>query len=217
MQNKSKKTKGIEEGMESRFFYKGRSMYPTLKQGEILYTRPVFRDLTPGDIIVYFDPDQHKNIVHRIIAIKDNLFVTRGDNNPNPDSKLIPLHNIIGKVNYIDSTGITKPVRGGKPGLILSHFQNLRNIIGNNLYILISPLYKWIKKTCIVSKLWHPKISRLIIKTGSGDLIKFIHRNRTVAVWNPSTGSFSCHPNYKLIIDAPSNQFLNEKTERNNY
>jgi signal peptidase len=91
------------------------SMEPTLLPGDLAIVTHVYpRSLQVGDIIVYdklmdslqSTPSQISTpTLHRIVRIvvlnNQRLFVTKGDNNPDEDSWLVPESGIMGKVVFI--------------------------------------------------------------------------------------------------------------------
>jgi signal peptidase I len=93
------------------------SMTPTIKQGDLLVIQGVSpQSLQVGNIIVYRTTDPYLSdelIVHRIIQINKadgNIvgFVTKGDNNPYPDTVYgfepptgIPPQYVVGKVVFV--------------------------------------------------------------------------------------------------------------------
>ena len=73
-----------------RFIYRGPSMRPTFRPGQVLYVRPQALDIAPGDVIVF--PDQKSGdfqVVHRVISTTADGLVTRGDNNLRSDPLLV--------------------------------------------------------------------------------------------------------------------------------
>ena len=84
------------------------SMYPVYQEGDILIVKATDVDsLGVGDIIVFDSPHGGIPIVHRVYQIRvddeNRYFITKGDNNPMPDSYYnpplpgIPEEHIIGK------------------------------------------------------------------------------------------------------------------------
>jgi Peptidase S24-like len=68
----------IADGCGFRFLAKGRSMLPTIRDGEILEVRPAAAQaLCPGDIVLLNSDGEFK--VHRIIRRHGDRFTTRGD------------------------------------------------------------------------------------------------------------------------------------------
>ena len=102
----------------------GPSMLPTLKSGDGLRLYK-YRDKTEikiGDIIVYPHPDKPFDVVHRIIKIKVDGVITRGDNNNKVDPYLIKFGDIGGKV--ISTKRKTKLINltNGKLGYYLHRY-----------------------------------------------------------------------------------------------
>lgn len=63
----------------------GQSMYPTIKEGDIIKYYPINEELKIGDIIIFNNGINEGYIIHRIIGIfYDNYgeyYITQGDNN----------------------------------------------------------------------------------------------------------------------------------------
>ena len=84
------------------------SMWPSLKAGDLILIKGIRKEnLEIGDIVVYKNTNQNIGFtVHRIVEIKDDTFVTRGDANSVND-KPVDYNNLIGKVVGFDK----KPLR----------------------------------------------------------------------------------------------------------
>ncbi len=88
----------------------GRSMYPTLEEGDLVVIQPASAtDLHIGDIIVYGSPCSNGGIsvIHRVVDVRLGGFATQGDNNPSPDQDsniaLTPIFQncLIGRVVFV--------------------------------------------------------------------------------------------------------------------
>ncbi len=97
-------------------------MNPTFHDGHLLYVRPNVRDLSVGDVIVYQDPINKVNVVHRIVAVSEQGLITRGDNNPYDDPDPILIDQVVGKV---DTAEDNRALRGCKVGGSVCGKQNL--------------------------------------------------------------------------------------------
>ena len=101
----------ISQGYGFRFEAKGRSMLPTICDGEILHVQTIgTKRLRRGDIVLLKSRDVFK--AHRIIQQRGTLFMTRGDAGIEPDIE-IPRDSIIGLV-------IAKELRG-RSGTVRLH------------------------------------------------------------------------------------------------
>jgi len=73
----------------------GNSMKGTIDSGTFIVIKPE-QEYFLGDIIA-FENDQNKKVVHRIIEITDEGFITKGDNNQRADPGIQTLDKVIGR------------------------------------------------------------------------------------------------------------------------
>ena len=94
-----------EKGADFRFRATGLSMYPTIRDGDIITLSPL-KGLHPvsTDIVAFRHPDTGKLVVHRIIGISSESFEASGDNSEESDGQ-IPLSNILGLVTQLERNG----------------------------------------------------------------------------------------------------------------
>jgi signal peptidase I len=79
-----------------RFEAKGRSMWPTIADGDLLYVHAAdFEKLRVGDIVLLNGADGMK--AHRIICRREDSFITRGDAGVEADGK-VTREQVLGKV-----------------------------------------------------------------------------------------------------------------------
>ncbi len=89
----------LKQQKSSEFVIASGSMHPSLKIGE----KVTFRDIKPsderkfrvGDVVVF--EDSGRRIAHRLVRVKGDIIVTKGDNLPDCDQP-IPFSDIIGFV-----------------------------------------------------------------------------------------------------------------------
>ena len=74
---------------------RGISMYPAIEPGSIVIIDTNPERIQIGDVIVYSYGNEL--IGHRVIAITQDGFITKGDNNPYPDN-LVPRDAVVGKI-----------------------------------------------------------------------------------------------------------------------
>ena len=70
------------------------SMYPELQKGDIVLIK-LNQNYKTGDIITYWDTNFYTT--HRLVEIKENTYITKGDNNNTTDSP-IEKNKVIGKM-----------------------------------------------------------------------------------------------------------------------
>lgn len=99
----------LGSGFEFRFCAVGRSMLPTIQDGEIVRVRPVETGrLRVGDIVLFRDRDGFK--AHRVVGRRGGLFVTRGDSSRDVDG-VIREAEILGKITSKECRQTGKCVR----------------------------------------------------------------------------------------------------------
>ncbi len=87
---------------QRNFIYTGNSMYPTLRQGDLIVLeagrkRPIRR----GDVIVFSRPGEKRHIVHRVEAAVGGGFLTRGDGSGAMDDGIVKPEQVRGRVDHI--------------------------------------------------------------------------------------------------------------------
>ncbi|HEX3106797.1 MAG TPA: S24/S26 family peptidase [Terriglobales bacterium] len=99
----------ISAGYGLRFQAVGRSMLPTIQDGEIVHVKPVTADmLRIGDIVLLRTDEQFK--AHRIIRKRGQGFVTRGDAGVDTDGE-IRGDQILGRVTAKEAISSPRLVR----------------------------------------------------------------------------------------------------------
>jgi len=88
----------IESILEKDGFYlftgSGSSMWPLIRDGiDTIEVRPVRQPLAAGDVVLFRDAED-KYVLHRILEVKEDCYLVRGDNTYAPD--LVTEEKIIG-------------------------------------------------------------------------------------------------------------------------
>jgi signal peptidase I len=196
--------KDNNERTPPRYIYNGTSMNPLFHAGQVLYVHPTARELSVGDIIVFNDPINKVNVVHRIVAISDNHLITRGDNNSLDDPVPVQFSQVLGKVQTAEDNTAFKKVRGGRIGLWGSIIgRMLRGINHWGTHNLGFP-YRALRRSRIMQHLWRPVIVKIHVQTNEGSfLIKYIYKHHTVAIWDPLQQQFTCSKPFDLVLFPP--------------
>ena len=99
----------ISAGHGLRFQAVGRSMLPTIKDGEVVHVKPVATNmLRVGDIILLRTEEQFR--AHRIIRKRGQCFITRGDAGVDTDGE-IRGNEILGRITAKEITNSRRLVR----------------------------------------------------------------------------------------------------------
>ena len=105
-------------------------MYPLFKEGDIIVVNNRVPEFKKGDIVV-FKPnlDSYKYIIHRIVKIKKDKIVTRGDNIVRADQPSIDIRLVVGKADYLVRNSNRKNIMNGMFGSMLHKIFRLRKIL----------------------------------------------------------------------------------------
>jgi len=125
----TRKSAATIEGNNIRsLLYVGMSMYPTLRNLDLLSIAPTENtsDIKKGDIIVFRSRVSERMIAHRVTGITIEGFRTRGDNMGADDLSLTSFGQIIGKVDYLDRGLKSQAVNAGFSGMITHYVSQLR-------------------------------------------------------------------------------------------
>jgi len=93
-------------------------MYPTLRAGDGLKLEPYknVSEIRVGDVISYPYPGRPYDVVHRIIKVRADGVITRGDNNNKIDPYVVAYADIIGKVIGAKRKNRLIAIKGGRTG-----------------------------------------------------------------------------------------------------
>jgi len=184
-------------------FYRGSSMKGTFKPGDRLTIEAIpFSRIHKGDLIIFRKTINGKTefVVHRVKGISPNGLVMRGDNARFNDQKLVEKEGVIGKVVAYDRNTKCKSVHNGLLGRVRALFLHTRFNFKQNLKSLLRKPYRALNQSGVVAKIWRPDIQVLYFDTHFGPLIKYIHRNRTVALYWVEERKWSFHFPFSLMI-----------------
>ena len=94
----------LERGLPFRFKARGCSMYPAIKDRDVITVSPLAgRAPGVGDVVA-FRSDEERLVVHRIVAAADGSYELRGDNCPMGDGR-VSCDAVLGVVTRVESRG----------------------------------------------------------------------------------------------------------------
>lgn len=166
----------------------GPSMLPTLRQSELLEVIPYGSDYPGpfvGDVICFFSPEKNYRVVHRVISIRGDMIVTRGDNNPSDDSHTLSEDEILGKVAFAWRDGHRRKIHGHFSGRVVHQALRIRK----NILRFASPAVRTARPTLKITRNMHryfPKIMRVRV-------ILYTARRRRILrifMWGKNVGEF---------------------------
>ncbi len=123
----------LAKGAQFRFCAKGLSMYPFIKDGDLITISPLSdAPLRPGDIVAFVRLRTGKLVVHRVIRRMGDFFFIKGDNNTPGDGEIVPRAKILGCVTKVERNG-KEMLLGFGPERLLIAFLNRRSLLAKFL------------------------------------------------------------------------------------
>ena len=187
------------------FFYHGESMRGTFRPGDRLTVEPVsLSDLRAGDVVVFHGVNCREDadtIVHRVVAVRADGLVTRGDNSSTADLYPLTEERLVGRVVKVERGGRSWNVHNGRAGLCRAYALRLLRSAVALLGLIGRWPYRGLRASGLARRFWQPAITRVYLQTERGPLVKYVCAGRTVACWRPTERRFECRKPYDLVID----------------
>lgn len=178
-------------------------MKGTFKPGDKLTIEKIpLKQVRKGDAIIFriAKKDEDAFVVHRVVDLTPNGLVTRGDNCGEQDKELVAEENIYGRVIEYDRKGKIYRTWNSRLGMMRAGALHGRLQFIRILIFFLRKPYLMIRESGIVAKLWRPEIEIIHFETPNGPLIKYVHKDRTVAVYWTDKGHWWCRCPYDLIV-----------------
>lgn len=183
-------------------------MTPLFKPGDLLCVRhSIFGDIRSGDVVIVCwgnKTNRSEYVVHRVNSVKKGYFITQGDNNLKPDGQVVAIDNLVGLVTSFGRQNQVYSVRGGYIGFLFARFIHARNYSWLFVKRLGWRIYRHIRQSGWVARVWCPTINQILVKTDDGPLIKYCYGSHTVAHWRPEKRYFAVVKPFDLVISNPN-------------
>ncbi len=120
------------------------SMEPEIEVGDIIFFKDYnYEELEVDDIIIFYNPEEEKNICHRVKEITEEGIITKGDNNMFEDSFIVKEEDLIGKITkHGRCLGIGTVVTDGRIVLILVVIAAFAYLIVSEIFSIYSVIQK---------------------------------------------------------------------------
>jgi len=92
----------LAKGVAFKFRARGFSMYPFIKDGDVITVSPLAKDSPRlGNVVAFVQREMEKLVVHRVIRIGANSYFMKGDDTQAGDSP-VPKENVLGLVTKVE-------------------------------------------------------------------------------------------------------------------
>lgn len=95
----------LGKGVPFTFRAKGFSMFPSIRDGDIVTVSPL-QDAVPrlGDVLAFVGPGGERLIIHRVVGTQGDAYLARGDATSEADG-LVREEDVLGRVTYVERDG----------------------------------------------------------------------------------------------------------------
>ncbi len=191
--------------------YRGPSMNPLLRDGDLIYLRScVEKEMRVGDIVVFDDLETGDAIAHRITSIDSCGIKTKGDNNDEEDFPRIKPHAIRGKVEYAARGQRLFPVSGGCIGLLIARLLTIRKFLLSAAVSTFRPIYRMGSLSGIFASLIPQRIRPRIVRftRAQGVQMRLMMGKRVIGVLPAGKSDWIIKPPFRLFVNESSLQGL---------
>ena len=177
-------------------------MRGTLAEGDGVRIEAVScESLRRGDVVAYRSAGQV--VVHRIVGRRNGAWITQGDGNWRRDAAPLAPERFIGWVTARERAGKTTPVAGGSAGLRRAAWLHVSAFARWTALAALAPLYRLLRASRAAALVWRPRILAVRFSAPGGSIVKYVHRGRSVAQWNPHAERWTCRKPYDLLLSRP--------------
>ncbi len=177
-------------------------MRSTFRDGDSLFVEAMpFDALQAGDVVAYREDD--KTVAHRIVGRRVTGWITQGDGNRLRDRRVLPPEQLIGRVTNYERNGLRNPVVNGAAGLRRARRLHTLARVRRMTFSCLAPPYRLLRTMRLARIFWRPDFVRLRLNGNDGEVMKFLHRGRTVACWFKHEKRWVCRKPYDLVLPTP--------------
>lgn len=202
--------------------FRGSSMMPTLRGSEILEVIPYHdKSIRCGDVIYFTARKGTAPLVHRVVRVRGQEIITRGDHNPAKDSLILHKDEIAGRVTTAWRGARKRVIPGGWQGRLLGGTWCGWHWLGRRLQPPLGAVYQRLCKASIFPKIlprWmHPRMA--IFSTG-GEQQYYLFWGRKL-IGRRMNGTWRITRPFRLIVreenlSAQREKLMAEKSSKHN-
>jgi hypothetical protein len=190
--------------IRSLVVYSGPSMYPTLRDPEILEVEPYGAGRPrAGDVVLFRSPEFDRAVVHRIVRVSPAGLSTRGDANAEEDAFTLRPGDIKGRVVAARRGSKRRHVAGGLRGLLAFRWIRLRRLLDRGAARLLLPLYSALCRSGLVARL-QPEAFRphvVVFRAGGRDRFRLLVGQHVVGQYDDRKLLWRIRRPFRLLLD----------------
>jgi len=179
--------------------YTGRSMRPTLFEADLLEIGPPSR-ICVGDVIIFVSKENL--VVHRVVGVASDGFITRGDNNNDEDLGLVAREKIVGIVAGAWRGQQRRRIYGGQIGQTYKLFLCVHRRLCRKFRSSLTHPYRaacQLGLSRLIKLFCRPRIVRF---NRNGDIdFSLMLGSHIIGHYCQSRNCWQIHPPFRLLVD----------------
>lgn len=180
----------------------GSSMYPTLKEPEIIELKPYEnRKIYVGDVIFFLPPKKDKSVIHRVIKITDKGIKTRGDNNSLDDDYFLQMKDIKGQVISVIKNDKERKIYGGFIGNLIGKYLHYRKLFFRVFSKPFRPFYRLLLKNNVIAVIMPVQPKILSFQADGQRFFKIALGRRIIGRYGFRKQNGILNPFFRLTVD----------------
>lgn len=198
--------------------FTGKSMYPVLKDLDVLRVKPCRLDeVRVGDVIAHYDGvEERRKIAHRVISVQHDGLEVMGDNCSEADKRLVKEDDLIGKVVAVKRKENWKRLHGGKIGSFNAYLcrtrKKLNTVLHNEFF---RKIYHSLLKSGFLKRYFalNKKLRVIAVKNNDEVKLQLLFGRHRVGVLNGGSQQWKIKPLFRLFVDESSLPCMKDITE----
>lgn len=156
------------------FMHRGNSMSPLLKPGDLLEVdRASDRQPRLGDVIVIKASKGYDAVAHRIIAMEDDGWQTRGDNNRHVDPGKVSRDRLLGIVVARWRGSQRKKMKHGWRARFSGQLCHGRVRMVRGAILTLGPIYRWVSAHSYIARLIPKSVGPTVVAFRTKDVVDY--------------------------------------------
>jgi hypothetical protein len=184
--------------------YTGLSMNPTLREPDLLWIEPYgSTPVRAGDVVCIKSSEKNISIAHRVVSVGRSGIRTSGDNNPQPDARVIGVDDLLGRVVAARRGLRGRVVLGGWRGLVVFRGVRLGRVIRRGAGRLPHTLYRFASALGPFDRLLPTSLRPRLVRFGARYRVslKLLMGTQTVGHYDCRLAHWHIQRPYRLFVD----------------
>jgi signal peptidase I len=184
--------------------YHGPSMYPTLRESDLLEVVPYgVTAVRRGDVVVGTTPTNHQLVVHRVARVSPQGILLRGDNSISDDPYLVQTEDISGRVVAAWHGQKRRSIAGGLTGRLVGAVSRWWAILDRRVLRLLHSPYLALAWSGIVARLLPRRLRPhvVVFQVNGQDQLRLLLGRRVIGRYDARQRQWEIQRPFRLLLN----------------